>query len=75
MDTRTGIVYPSHDAAIDAGAREEDLVDVPAYYPGPKRCGRCKKPVKVRKSTPTKTDGKGLVWVWCNKCWFVKGAA
>ena len=47
----------------------------PPYYPGPRHCGRCKKAVKVRANTPTKTDGEGRVWVWCNKCWYVKGAA
>lgn len=75
MDTRTGIVYPSREDALAAGVPAEHVKEVPPYYPGPKRCGRCKKAVKVRASTKTQTDTDGLVWVWCNKCWFKKGAA
>ena len=75
MDMRNGQIHPSAEAATEAGVPEEYQRPVFDYYPGPNKCGTCGKTFKVRKSTPQKYDGNGLLWRWCNKCWYRRGVA
>lgn len=75
MDTRTGVIHESAEAAEAAGAKRDDLIEV-GNYKGPNRCGTCGRKVNgARPSTPKRNDSLGRPWAWCKKCWFKRGIA
>lgn len=70
MDDRTGQLYESREAAVSAGVPQEHIREI--RYLGPLRCALCGKPVKARKSTPSKFGSDGRLYRWCKRCWFTR---
>lgn len=73
MDDRSGQIYPSVDAARAAGVPEEHTRPLAPYIDA-RHCAACSRPVKVRPSTPWRQGSDGLLYRWCKKCWYKKGA-
>lgn len=69
MDTRTGQLYESEAAARAADVPSEAIARVDVSLAGTWVCQRCRRPVRQRKSTPTKTGSDGRVYRWCKRCW------
>ncbi len=72
MDDRSGQLYATRDAAVDAGVPEQHIRQLAAYI-DERHCGQCGKPVKVRRNTPQKHGSDGRLYRFCNKCWYRRG--
>lgn len=69
MDDRSGQLYDSRAAAVDAGVPQRHIRQL-AEYIDERHCGQCGKALKVRKNTPQKHGSDGRLYRFCNKCWF-----
>lgn len=69
MDTRSGQLYESKAAAVERGANPRDVARVDSAV-DEKHCQSCRRPLKVRLSTPSKLGSDGRLYRWCKRCWF-----